>query len=54
LERDNIPIQGLLFGLTFAPRIFTKILKPIMALFRTTEIKTVIFFNNILIIGKIR
>ena len=39
------------FGLNTAPRIFTKLLKPVVAYLRTRNIRLLIYLDDILIIG---
>ncbi len=39
------------FGLNTAPRIFTKLLKPVVAFLRTRNIRLLIYLDDILIIG---
>ena len=39
------------FGLNTAPRIFTKLLKPVVAYLRTRNIRLLVYLDNILIIG---
>ena len=46
--------QCLPFGLSSAPRIFTKLLKPVMALLRKKGIRCIIFLDDLLIMGKVR
>ena len=46
--------QCLPFGLSSAPRIFTKLLKPVMALLRKKGIRCIIFLDDLLIMGKVK
>ena len=43
--------RALPFDLNTAPRIFTKLLKPVVAYFRTRNIRLLIYLDDILIIG---
>ena len=43
--------RALPFGLNTAPRIFTKLLKPVIAFLRTRNIRLLIYLDDILIIG---
>ena len=43
--------QGLPFGLNTAPRVFTKLLKPIAAYLRKRGIQIIVYFDNFLILG---
>ena len=40
------------FGLSSTPRVFTKLLKPVMALLRRQGIRTIIFLDDMLIMGQ--
>ena len=43
--------QALPFGLNIAPRVFTRLLKPVAAFLRKRGVRLVIYLDNILIIG---
>ena len=43
--------QALPFGLCTAPRVFTKLLKPIITFLRTRNIRLLIYLDDILIVG---
>ena len=44
--------QCLPFGLTSAPRVFTKLLKPVMALLRQKGIRCIIFLDDMLVMAQ--
>lgn len=46
--------QCLPFGLTSAPRIFTKLMKPVMAILRRRSIRCMIFIDDILLLSQSR
>ena len=43
--------QALPFGLCTAPRVFTKLLKPVITFLRTRNIRLLIYLDDILIVG---
>ena len=44
-------LQCLQFGLSSAPRVFTKLLKPVMALLRQRGLRSMIFLDDMLLMG---
>ena len=48
-ERKTYQFVCLPFGLTSAPRVFTKILKPVVGALRQKEIRLIIYLDDILI-----
>ena len=51
-EEQIYEFRCLPFGLSSAPRVFTKLLKPVMALLRRQGIRTIIFLDDMLIMGQ--
>ena len=51
-KEQTYEFQCLPFGLSSAPRVSTKLLKPVMALLRRQGIHTIIFLDNLLIMGQ--
>ena len=54
LEEPEVPVSLPPFGLTSAPRVFTKVLKPVVANLRRQGIRIVIYLDDILIIASSR
>ena len=52
VERADYKFWCLPFGLSSAPRVFTKLLKPVMGLLRQQGIHTIIFPDDMLIMGQ--
>ena len=44
-------LQGLPFGLCSALRVFTKLLKPVLAMFRHQGIQLIMYLNNLLVMA---
>ena len=53
-EEMTYEFQCLPFGLSSAPRVFTKLMKPVMALLRQQGIRSVIFLDDILLMAESR
>ena len=51
-KEQTYEFRCLPFRLSSAPRVFTKLLKPVMALLRQQGIHTIIFLDDMLIIGQ--
>ena len=51
LEKQMLRLQGLWFGLNTAPRIFTKLLKPVAALLLKGGVRMVLYLDDFLILG---
>ena len=50
LNARATPVQCLPFGLTSAPRVFTKLLRPVMAVLRRQGIRCMIFIDDLLLL----
>ena len=44
--------RGQIFGLSSAPRMFTKVLRPVMAILRQRGMRSIIFIDNVLLIAQ--
>ena len=51
-KEQTYEFRCLPFGLSSAPRVFTKLLKPVMALLRRQGIRTIIFLDDLLVMGQ--
>ena len=52
MERESVQFMTLPFGLGSAPRIFTKLLKPVVGLLRRLGVKLINYLDDILILAK--
>ena len=52
-QRQLYQFQALPFGLCTAPRVFTKLLKPVITFLRTHNIRLLIYLDDILIVGSV-
>lgn len=53
-KRTTYEFQCLPFGLSSAPRVFTKLLKPVMALLRKRGIQSLIFLDDMLLMTELK
>ena len=53
-EEEIYEFQCLPFGLSSAPRVFTKLMKPVMALLRQAGVRCLIYLDDLLIMGQSR
>ena len=51
LEKQMLRLQGFCFGLNTAPRIFTKLLKPVAAFLRKRGVHMILYLDDFLILG---
>ena len=50
-RNKRFAFQGLPFGLNTAPRVFTKLIKPIAAYLRKRGIRIIVYIDDFLILG---
>lgn len=53
-EEQHYEFQSLPFGLASAPRVFTKLLKPVMAVLRRQGIRCIVYIDDLLLLSQSR
>ena len=51
LERETVPVHMSTFGLRSSPRIFTKVLKPLLVYLRALGVRLLVYLDDILIMA---